>query len=76
MSIRSHEALAAAACQPPAVNALIKLLPVTQAVFIGFPIIGTQSVAALLSRAWRRGRIRAERIRSTRSIRTCCAVCP
>ena len=52
MSIRSHEALAAAACQPPAVNALIKLLPVTQAVFIGFPIIGTQSVAALLSRAW------------------------
>ncbi|MBL5980385.1 hypothetical protein JAO85_24270 [Comamonas sp. NyZ500] len=47
MSIRSHETLAAAACQPPAVNALIKLLPVTQAVFIG-----AQSVAVLLSRAW------------------------
>lgn len=47
MSIRSHEAVAAAACQPPAFNALIKLLPVTQAVFIG-----AQSVAVLLSRAW------------------------
>lgn len=47
MSIRSHAALAAAACQPPAVNALIKLLPVTQAVFIG-----AQSVAVLLFRAW------------------------
>ncbi|KGG85702.1 hypothetical protein [Comamonas thiooxydans] len=52
MSIRSHEALAAAACQPPAANALIKLPPVTQAVFTGFPLIGTQFVVALLSRAW------------------------
>lgn len=52
MSIRSHGTVAAAACQPPTVNVFIKLLPVTQAVFSGFPIIGTQSVTVLLSRTW------------------------
>jgi hypothetical protein len=52
MSIRSHGTVAAAACQPPAVNASIKLLPVTQAVFTGFPIIGAQSAVALRSRTW------------------------
>lgn len=52
MSIRSHGAVAAAACQPPAVNASIKLLPVTQAVFTGFPIIGAQSATALRSSEW------------------------
>ncbi|KGH26201.1 hypothetical protein P353_22735 [Comamonas testosteroni] len=52
MSIRSHEAVAAAACQPPSVNVFIKLLPVTQAVFAVFPIVGAQSAAALRFWAW------------------------
>lgn len=52
MSIRSHETVAAAACQPPTVNVFIRLLPVIQAVFTGFPIVGASAAAALRSWAW------------------------
>lgn len=52
MSIRSHETVAAAACQPPTVNVFIRLLPVIQAVFTGFLTVGASAAAALRSWAW------------------------